>query len=67
MVKEYIFLAVGCAAVGMVLVFVVLGVSQRLGISLDKHLWVVAIPAVLSLLLNITLLELYRRYWKKKD
>ncbi|MFC1873757.1 hypothetical protein ACFLYX_00470 [Chloroflexota bacterium] len=66
MVKEYIFLAVGCAAVGVVLVFVVLGVSLRLGISLEGNLWVVAIPAILSLILNITLLELYRKYWKKK-
>ncbi len=66
MVREYIFLAVGCVAVGMVLVFVVLGVCLRLGISLDKNMWVVAIPAVLSLLLNITLLELYRKYRRKK-
>jgi hypothetical protein len=67
MVREYIFLAVGCVAVGMVLVFVVLGVCQRLGINIDKNMWVVAIPAVLSLILNITLLELYRKYRKKKD
>ncbi len=66
MVREYIFLAVGCVAVGMVLVFVVLGVCQRLGINIDKNMWVVAIPAVLSLILNIALLELYRKYRKKK-
>jgi len=66
MVKEYIFLAVGCVAVGVILTFVVLGVSVRLGISLKDNLWVLAIPAVLTLTLNIILLELYRKYRKKK-
>ena len=66
MVGEYIFLAVGCVVVGVVLTFVVLGVSVRLSISIEENLWVLAIPAVLSLILNISLLELYRRYRKKK-
>ena len=66
MVGEYIFLAAGCVVVGVVLTFVVLGVSVRLGISIEENLWVLAIPAVLSLLLNISLLELYRKYRKKK-
>ena len=63
---EYIFLAAGCAAVGVVVTFVVLGVCQRLGIDIDKNVWVLAIPAVSSLFLNITLLELYRKYKRKK-
>ena len=51
---------------GVVLTFVVLGVSVRLGISIEENLWVLAIPAVLSLILNISLLELYRKYRKRK-
>ena len=66
MVMEYIILASGCVAVGVVLTFVVLGVCQRFGISIDNNLWVVAIPSVLSLILNVALLELYRKYLKKK-
>ena len=66
MVGEYIFLALGCVVVGLVLVFIVLGVSVRLGISIEEHLWVLAIPAVFSLILNISLLELYRKYRKRK-
>ena len=66
MVMEYIYLAGGCVAVGVVLTFAVLGVCQRFGINIDENLWVVAIPAVLSLILNISLLELYRKYRKKK-
>ncbi len=66
MVGAYIFLALGCVAVGVVLTFVVLGVSVRLGISIEENLWVLAIPAVLSVSLNIVLLELYRKYRKRK-
>ncbi len=66
MVGEYIFLASGCVVVGVVLTFVVLGVSVRFGISIEENLWVLAIPAVFSLILNISLLELYRKYRKRK-
>jgi len=66
-VREYIFLAVGCVGAGVVITFVVLGVCQRFGINIDEHLWVVAIPAVLTLILNVTLLEIYRKFRKKKQ
>jgi hypothetical protein len=66
MVRDYIFLAVGCASVGIVITYVVLGVCQFLGIDIGENLWVVAIPIFLSLLLNVALLELYRKYRKRK-
>ena len=67
MVKEYILLAAGCTAVGVVITFVVLGTSLRLGIDINENLWVLAIPAVLAITLNIILLELYRKFRKKKS
>ena len=66
MVREYIFLAAGCVGVGVVLTFVVLGVCVRLGIDIGENFWIVAIPAVLSIILNIALLELYHKYRKRK-
>ena len=66
MVREYIILATGCASVGVVITFVVLGVCQRLGIDIGENLWAVAIPVVLSLILNVSLLELYHKYKKSK-
>ena len=66
MVMEYIFLASGCVGVGVVLTFIVLGVCQRFGINIEKNIWVVAIPAVLSLILNVSLLELYRKWRRRK-
>ena len=67
MIKEYIFLAAGCVAVGVVITFIVLGVSLRLGINImGESLWVLGIPAVLSVILNVILLEIYRKLRKQK-
>ncbi len=66
MVGAYIFLALGCVVVGVVLTFVVLGACVRLGVNIEENLWVVAIPVVLALILNITLLEFYHKYRKRK-
>jgi hypothetical protein len=66
MVRYYIFLASNCVVVGMVLTFAVLAVCQNLGINIEKNLWVLAIPAVFSLILNIAILELYHKYRRRK-
>ncbi len=66
MVKEYIILAAGCIVVGLVLTFIVLGVSVRAGLDLNENLWLLAIPAVLALSLNIVLLEIYRKFKGRK-
>jgi cytochrome c biogenesis protein CcdA len=62
MVREYIFLAAGCVSLGIIITFVVLGLCQYLGINIDENWWVVAVPVVLSLIINITLIEIYRKY-----
>jgi hypothetical protein len=67
MVREFVFLAAGCVSVGVAITFLVLTACQHLAINIDENLWVLAIPAALSLILNITLLELYRKYRKRKD
>ena len=66
MIKELIAMAVSCVIVGTILTFILLGVTARQGIDLNDNLWILAIPAVFALILNITLLELYRKFWKKK-
>ena len=66
MVRHYIFLASGCVAVGLAITLIVLAICRRFAINIDENLWIVAIPAVLSLILNIFLLELYRKYRKRK-
>ena len=66
MVRDYIFLAAGCVSLGLVLTFAVLAASQRLEIIIEENLWVLAIPAILSLLVNIALLEIYRKFRGKR-
>lgn len=58
---EYIYLAVGSGISGTILTLVVVLVCQYLGFDMLKHLWVVAIPVVLSLVLNVSFIELYRK------
>ena len=65
MVREYIFLASGCVSLGIIITFIVLGMCQRLGINIDQHWWVVAIPVVLSVILNVIFIETYRKFRKK--
>ena len=64
-VGEYIFLAAGCVSLGIIITFIVLGACQYLSINIDEHWWVVAIPVVLSLIINIALVELYRKFRKR--
>ena len=61
----YIYLAVGCVALGMILTFIVLFICQHFNIDIAQNLWIIAIPAVLSILLNIVFIELFLRYRKK--
>lgn len=61
----YIYLAVSCAMVGMVLVYALLLACQYFNIDLSAHWWLIALPVVLAVTLNVVLIELYRKYRKK--
>ncbi len=70
MTRQYIILGVGgvgCVAVGIIITFVVLLIAQRLGIVIDENLWILAIPAVLSIILNIGLIEIYQAYRRRHN
>jgi hypothetical protein len=67
MVRQYILLAAGCVMVGVIITFVMLLVCQRLGVNIEQNLWVLAIPAVLSVLLNIGALEIYQAYRRRHN
>jgi hypothetical protein len=67
MVRDYILLAAGCTSVGVVITFIVLAASQRLGLNIfGEYIWVLAIPLVAALVINVILLEIYRKFRKKK-
>jgi hypothetical protein len=51
---------------GVILTFVMLGITARMGVDINKNFWIVALPAIASLTLNVALLELYRKFRKKR-
>jgi hypothetical protein len=64
-ITDLIYLAIGCGALGTLLAFALVFTCQYFGIDLYKNLWLLLIPLVLSIALNITFIELYRKYKKK--
>jgi hypothetical protein len=62
---EYIYLAVGTGVFGVAITFAVVLICQYLGFSMLDHLWLLAVPILLSLLLNVTIVEIYRKIKKK--
>lgn len=62
----YIYLAVGCGILGVVITFIVISLCYYLAIDISKNMWILAIPAVLAITLNIFFIELYSKFSKKK-
>ena len=62
---SYVYLAVGSLALGIIITFVMLFLCQFFGIDINKNLWLIAIPIILAIALNIWFIELYDRYRKK--
>ncbi len=62
---EFIFMAAVSALLGMIITFIVIYVCMAPGIDLGENLWVIVIPVILAITLNIFFIELYRKYKKK--
>ena len=63
---RYAYLAIGCGILGTIITLVVVLACQYLGVDIPSHLWVLAIPITVSLVVNIGLVELYDRYHRRK-
>jgi hypothetical protein len=61
----YVYLAVGSLAVGIIITFGMLFICGVLDVDINANLWLIAIPIVLSVALNIWFIELYDRYHKR--
>ena len=67
MIRDYIILAVSCFIIGVVIALATITVSLRMDIDiLGEYIWILAIPAVLAVGINVALLELYRKFRKRK-
>lgn len=64
LIRVIIMLASGCTILGIVLTFIVIGVAGYTGLVIDENLWILAIPVILSVSLNILFIELYLKYRK---
>ena len=62
---SYVYLAVGSLALGILITFLMLYICQFLGIDINRNLWMIAIPIILAIALNIWFIELYDRYRRK--
>jgi len=61
LIFTYIYLAASCFAVGVGILFLTLMVCRYLNVDILTHVWVLAIPVFLTLLINVSLVELYRK------
>ena len=65
-ILELIYFAVGCAALGVLFAFILVFALQYFDVDIYKHLWLLLIPLVLSISLNILAIELYGKFKRKK-
>jgi hypothetical protein len=65
LVLLYIYLATGVVTLGVGITFAILFVCAYYAIDITKHLWLLAIPPASSLLINVFLIELYRKLTKR--
>ena len=65
LVFTYIYLAAGCVVVGTLLTYLLLLGSQYFGIDLMASIWLLAIPLLFALVLNVILIELYKKLGRR--
>ncbi len=61
LVLLYIYLAVSVMVLGTGITFVILWFCAYNGIEITQHLWLLIIPPAASLLINVFLIEVYRK------
>ncbi len=57
----YIYLAAGVVIIGVGITFLILFLCSYYNIDITRNWWLMAIPAGASLLINVGLVELYRK------
>jgi H+/Cl- antiporter ClcA len=61
----YIYLAVGCGMLGVVFTYVMLLVCLYFRIDILRNLWLITIPIIFAVALNIFLIEVLSRRKKR--
>lgn len=61
----YVFFGIISGLVGIIISFIVVFFCFSRGIDILQNLWVIAIPVILAVILNLVMLEVYYRRKKK--
>ena len=65
LVLYYVYLAVACAGLGTGITVLLILFCQYYEIDIMKNLWLLAVPVVVSLFVNVLFVEVYRRLRKR--
>jgi hypothetical protein len=63
---ELVFLGASCVVMGSIFTFILVAVCSYFNIDIFKNVWLLGIPAILSIGLNIFLLEMFRKRKRKR-
>lgn len=61
----YLYMAGSVVLMGTGITFLVIFISALYNIDILTHLWLLAIPLAVSLLINVFLIEIYRKIVKR--
>jgi hypothetical protein len=61
LILVYVYLATSVIFLGVGITFALLVFCWNFGVDITQHYWLLAIPPAFSLLLNVLLIELYRK------
>ncbi len=64
-VWAYVYLAVSSGFLGFGILFALLFICQYFSIDIGRNLWLLAMPILLALFLNVSFIELYRKLNRK--
>ena len=65
LVLTYIYLATSSFGIGVLLVLAMLAACNALNIDVMQNIWVLAFPVILTLIINVLLIELYNKIRKR--
>jgi hypothetical protein len=61
----YIYLAISSAALGSLITFLMILLVRHFQVDFWENLWLLAVPLVLSVTLNVILIEIYLKHRRK--
>ncbi|MDD5126745.1 MAG: hypothetical protein PHR43_01395 [Dehalococcoidales bacterium] len=60
------YLAIGCGILGLLTTYFLLAAIQHFQINITRHWWIVAMPVIFAVIVNVCLIEVIHRYRKKR-